>query len=82
MQRIQTIEDAGPDRMIRLEIPVGEANRRYQVTVELEPTTEDDQKVAPKPTWPPGFLNEMFGCLRDVDLVRDNQGAFEHRETL
>ncbi|MGH7192493.1 MAG: hypothetical protein ACREJM_03045 [Candidatus Saccharimonadales bacterium] len=77
MQRIQTIEDAGPDRMIRLEIPVDEANRRYQVTVELQPAMqEDDQKVVQKPTWPPGFLNEMFGCLRDMDLVRDDQGEF------
>lgn len=32
--------------------------------------------------WPPGFFAETYGSLRDVPLVREEQGDYEVRDEL
>jgi hypothetical protein len=83
MQEYRTFQDAGPDRLIHLAIPVDEPNRRYQVTVVVEPASTGGETSPPQGTkWPPGFLDEMYGCLNDVTLERGDQGEYEQREEL
>lgn len=83
MQEFRTCEEAGPDRLIHLAIPVDEPNRRYQVTVVIEPAlTEADTARRQATKWPPGFLDEMYGCLSDVSPERGGQGEYEQRDEL
>lgn len=83
MPEYRTCEEAGPDRLIHLAIPVDEPNRRYQVTVVVEPALTEADIVPQQATkWPPGFLDEMYGCLSDVALERGDQGQYEQREEL
>lgn len=83
MQEYRMCEEAGPDRLIHLAIPVDEPNRRYQVTVMVEPVSaEADAAPRQASKWPPGFLDEMYGCLSDVTLERGGQGEYERREEL
>ena len=83
MQTFHKLEDAGPDRLIHLTIPVDEPNRQYQVTIVVEPTSGAGENGASRATtWPPGFLDEIYGCLSDIELDRGDQGEYEQREEL
>lgn len=32
--------------------------------------------------WPPGYLDEVIGCISDEPLVRADQGRYEDRERM
>jgi hypothetical protein len=79
MKSFQTLEHAGADKVVRLAIPVDEANRRYHLVVLLEPASED--QVLPAHVWPPGFFEATAGKWVG-ELERPPQGDFERREAL
>jgi len=82
MKTFETLQQAGPDKVVRLAIPVEEANRRYHLVVLLEPATEEAVRAAPPVrAWPPGFIESTAGKWVG-DLERPPQGEFEKREEL
>ena len=83
MKTFEMLKEAGADKVVRLAIPVEEANRRYHLVVLLEPATEETEKPTPPvvDAWPPGFFESTAGKWVG-DLERPSQGEFERREEL
>ena len=82
MTTFETLQEAGPDKVVRLAIPVEEANRRYHLVVLLEPATEETDKATPPVrAWPAGFIESTAGKWVG-ELERPPQGEFEKREEL
>jgi hypothetical protein len=78
MQTLQAVVRSGADGLLQLQIPVGQADQEYDVTVHLQPRT-----VRPDPLgWPAGFFEQTAGCLTETPLERGEQGSFEEREPL
>lgn len=65
--KIETIQEAGDDRMLHLAIPVDEAKQRYQVTVLVRPMPGSSE---PGPGWPPGFFERTAGSIQDETFFR------------
>lgn len=82
MKTFEILEQAGADKVVRLSIPVDEANRRYHLVVLLEPVSDISQGPRP-PThvWPPGFFEATAGQWIG-DLERPPQDEFEKREEM
>jgi hypothetical protein len=80
MNTYEMIEQADPDNMLRLSIPVEQAGRRYRVRVAVEPETAVEAFGAAR-AWPPGFFERTAGAWQG-ELVRESQGAYERREEL
>lgn len=81
MKTYESIMVADADKLVRLEIPVEEASRRYRVTVVVEPEELNGQDAAGRDEWPAGFFERTAGKWMG-ELVRAPQGAFEQRATL
>ncbi|HUY33616.1 MAG TPA: hypothetical protein VMV69_12775 [Pirellulales bacterium] len=91
MRTIQTLQTAGPDKMLRLAIPVDEADCRYQVTIVVAPertenessTREElrDERKQDQDDWPRDFLERIVGRW-EGELEREPQGEYEEREEL
>ena len=83
MQTFETLQEAGADKILRLAIPVDEANRRYHLVVLVQPASEAEgaPAAAPVHAWPPGFFENTAGKWVG-DLERSPQGEFETREEL
>jgi hypothetical protein len=79
MRTFETVEHADADKILRLAIPVEEANRPYHLVVLVEPAS--DERKPPVRAWPPGFFEATAGQWVG-DLDRPPQGAFEKREPL
>ncbi|HQU42108.1 MAG: hypothetical protein B7Z73_03505 [Planctomycetia bacterium 21-64-5] len=76
MHKVETIQQAGDDRMLHLAIPVDEAKRRYQVTVLVRPVPDASE---PGSGWPPGFFEQTAGSIQDETFFRHEQGQLEER---
>lgn len=74
--KIETIQEAGEDRMLHLAIPVDQAKQRYQVTVLVRPVPENSERF---PGWPPGFFEQTAGSIQDETFFRHEQGQLEAR---
>ncbi len=79
MKTIELLEHAGSDKVVRLSIPVDEANKDYHIVVMLEPALREGKP--PTPTWPDGFFEATAGQWIG-ELERPPQGEFEKREEL
>jgi hypothetical protein len=79
MQKFETFQEAGPDKMLHLAIPVNEANQRYQVTVLVNPADAPASDAAIGPGWPPGFFEQTAGSIEDESFFRHDQGRLEQR---
>ena len=78
MKTIETTLTAGSDKLLRLMIPVDEANRQYRMVIVLTP------EPAPAPTasengWPPGYWESVYGSIQDESFIRHPQGDYEKR---
>lgn len=78
MKTIETTQKAGADKVLRLAIPVAEANQEYRLVIVIVPKTE----TAEKTSWPPGFIESTYGSIQDESFVRHPQGEFERRAEL
>jgi len=79
MKTFETVEHADADKILRLAIPVDEANRSYHLVVLVEPAS--DELKPPMRAWPPGFFEATAGQWVG-DLERPPQGEFEKREPM
>jgi hypothetical protein len=78
MKTVELVEEAGPDKMVHVAIPVDEAARRYRLTVLIEPETDGGGGLD---EWPPGFFERTAGQWVG-ELERASQGEYERREPL
>jgi hypothetical protein len=82
MRTIQTLQEAGPDKTLRLTIPVEEAGRRYQVVIVIAPEQEAPARPEPEErSWPHGFIEQTAGAWQG-EFVLDSEGPYEEREGL
>jgi hypothetical protein len=82
MKTFETLQQAGADKMVRLAIPVEEANRRYKLVVLVEPASEEAANATPPVrAWPASFFENTAGKWVG-ELERPPQGEFEKREVL
>ncbi len=79
MKAFDVVEHADADKILRLAIPVDEANRSYHLVVLVEPASYDVKP--PMREWPPGFFEATAGKWVG-DFERPPQGEFETREPL
>ena len=78
----ETLQHAGADRVVRLAIPVDEANRQYHLVVLVEPATDNGAALQPPVrAWPAGFFENTAGQWVG-ELERPPQGDFEKRGDL
>jgi hypothetical protein len=77
MRTIETSVEAGPDKILRLEIPVDKANERYELVVVI-----DGARRKEGDNWPEGFFERFAGCIDDERFERPDQGEFTQREPL
>jgi hypothetical protein len=79
MKNFESVEHAGADRVLRLAIPVDEANRPYYLVVLVEPVSNERKPLVR--TWPAGFFEATAGQWVG-ELEWPPQGEFEKREEL
>ncbi|MGH7201095.1 MAG: hypothetical protein ACREJB_10855 [Planctomycetaceae bacterium] len=79
MRTIEMTAESGSDRMLRLTVPVEQAERRYRVVVVFEPETASGPPA--RSEWPPGFIESTAGSWVG-EFERCDEGAFEQREEL
>ena len=77
--KVETVQEAGDDRLLHLAILVDEPNRRYRVTVLVAPLQEVSAPSVPAPGWPPGFFEQTAGSIQDETFFRHDQGRYEER---
>ena len=79
MKTIETIQEAGADGNLRLEIPVGKAGGRFRVVVAIDEAPPSDQTNANG--WPAGYFEATAGRW-EGDFPLDSEGEFEERDAL
>ncbi len=77
MKTIELTQQAGADKLLRLTIPVDQANHRYHMVIVIDPV-EDPSESKPN-AWPPGFIESTYGSSQDESFIRQPQGEFENR---
>jgi hypothetical protein len=78
MKTIETTQEAGPDKLLHLTIPVDEANRPYRVVIVLVPESTSAPHTEQK-EWPPGYWESVYGSIQDENFIRHPQGEYEKR---
>lgn len=82
MQTIKLDAHTGPDGTLRLDLPIGLADRDVEVIVVIQPRLIETRGKTPEELgWPSGFFERTAGAWQG-DLVRGEQGAFEVRDEL
>ena len=70
MTTVEFSEHAGQDKVLRLTVPVDEADRTYRVIVLIEPQSANS--VTGREEWPPGFIESTAGAwLGDFPEIAD-----------
>lgn len=76
MTTIKLTATAGPDGVVRLAVPVGDAGGEYDIVLTPKPpaiTTPEGRG------WPPGFFETVIGSIDDDTFVRPPQPPLEER---
>jgi hypothetical protein len=80
MSVIRMTATAGPDRTLRLSVPVETAGGEYEVAVVLTPKPGANGTDTPEPRgWPKGFFETTAGSIADPTFERGDQGVMEER---
>ena len=77
MATIHVTTTAGPDGVVRLAIPVGEAGGEFDVVLTPKPPAKTPEELG----WPPGFIESTYGSIDDETFIRHPQGEYEERES-
>jgi hypothetical protein len=78
MTTIETLQRAGPDAKLRLEIPVAKPDQSYRVVVLVEEEPDADIAMA---QWPAGYIEATAGAWQG-EFPQQFEGEFEQRESL
>ena len=77
MESIKLQSHAGPDGVLKLEVPVGMGDTDYEVMVIVQPVhataenTQGSSISSPEDLgWPPGFFEQTAGSLEDDPIER------------
>ena len=66
MRTIHTLQQAGPDKVLRLAIPVEQPGAYYNLVIVLEPQLQAAQPSEPvAPGWPPDYFARTAGSIDD-----------------
>ena len=76
MNRMTIRPRVSSDGMVRVEVPVGVAEKDREVDVTIEPAIHPRMSQR---EWKE-FIKTTSGCITDPTFVRQDQGEFEHRE--
>ena len=79
MKTIEITQQAGPDKLLKLAIPVEVANQRYRMIIVVVPETDVPVSDSKPNAWPPGFIESTYGSMQDESFIRQPQGEFEQR---
>jgi hypothetical protein len=74
MRTLHLVEEAGPDKLLRLVVPVEEAHRRYQILIVVEP---EPVTTPPSPTeqgWPADYFERTAGKWQGEFTTQDGNG--------
>ena len=73
----------GPDGSLKLTVPteMPETDVEVEIVVRSAGHVEAEEETD-ELGWPKGFLERMFGSLKDVGLKRWPQGEYEERDPL
>lgn len=89
MESIKLQSHAGPDGILKLEVPVGLSDMDYEVVVIVQPVESISPNLAEPASlspeelgWPPGFFEQTEGSLEDDPIERPPQLPYETREEL
>lgn len=89
MQSIKFHSHAGPDGMLKFEVPVGQSDTDFEVMVIVQPmmtvakSSPDSSIRSPQDLgWPAGYFEQTEGSLEDDPIARPVQSEFETREAL
>ena len=78
MQSITVQSHVGKDGILRLQVPVGIKDADLRITINFQlPDLNGAAKSPEELGWPPGFLEDTYGCLRDDPIERSPQSEFE-----
>jgi hypothetical protein len=80
---IRLTATAGPDGVLRLEVPTGSAGGEFEVQVVVTPKPAAGRPKTPDELgWPPGYFENVIGSIDDPAFRRHPQGEYEKREPL
>lgn len=79
MKTIELTQQAGDDKVLRLTIPVEQANQRYHLVIVVAPEADAQSPEATPAAWPAGFIESTYGSIQDDSFVRQPQGEYEQR---
>jgi hypothetical protein len=83
MKTIETTLTAGPDRLLRLTIPVEEAYRSYRMVILLAPEGESiSGRRVGLAEWSPGYFENVCGSIQDETFIRHPQPEDQERHEL
>jgi hypothetical protein len=68
--------------MLHLDVPSGMAETEVEVTIILQPVTQQPSGQSDDLGWPPGFFENVIGGWQGGPLRREDEGAYETREEL
>jgi hypothetical protein len=81
MNAIVVKSKVGPDGVLRVTVPVGEAEANREVQVTIAPATAAAPPSMTPEAWR-DFVRATAGSVTDPSFVRHDQGAYEAREDL
>jgi hypothetical protein len=80
MHSVTLRSHVGPDGILNLQVPSGIRDADVEVMVIMQPLVTDSVKTPANSEWPPGFFEQTFGSI--PDLERPPQGELPEREPL
>lgn len=89
MESIRIQSHAGPDGVLKIEVPVEMGNTDYEVVVIVQPVqvvaTPAHNSTGTSPEelgWPPGFFEQTAGSLENNPIERPAQPPYETRKDI
>jgi hypothetical protein len=75
MQSIKLKSHIGADGILKLEEPVEERDTDMEITLLLTPVGQPlSSEGSIDLSWPPGFFEKTYGCMKDEPLTRMPDG--------
>lgn len=79
MEAIKTRSHIGADGILKLEMPVGVANRDVEILIVVQPLETEELDAM---GYPIGYFDETYGSFADDPLERGEQPPMDIRDEL